>query len=738
VFGVELDDSQCKAIMKLLGAKGTKLYLSDIMKIVSNLKDSRKLKEAFLTFDSDGSGKIQTTELEQLLSSVGVFLSKEQLELLIDSIDMDSDGEMDYKEFSAAVRRLEQDVQGKFGDALGLFEAVAFNTQKGSQVQVAAAEKISYFVWDVKDLSHLFAQDKDLGSAVRNLWAFRLAGKLKATTANIDSDPEAQDANTCELGDYGYGGNFLYGKYGDFGPLGKAVPGNAVRMAIWNFGREYRALRNAFSVGEFTEFVESISGADTWLRKVNRLRGEFKGLDEEGVYDKIRKEFDLLDQDGSGSLSLDELRQGLKDLGIEVTEREAQAMLKVADKDANQRVSFTEFEALLLATLKGGADFQAIFDVPRWIPGWMRGPFTSVVKLIADLDNKGEAMVSSKLRPPPESENISEETRQLREKLSMLLLDNDAVWEREENRRAQLMRSLELAKQQAPSPDQEELVEQLEQTMTPTVIFIPYLALCWLIDVLFVNRPIQRFWFLETVARMPYFSYTTMLTLYETLGWWRSSSDTRRIHFAEEWNEVQHLKIMEALGGGRLWIDRFLALHSALFYYIILNHIWLLSPSWAYNFSELIEFHAVDTYGEFVDKNKELLKSMPPPQEAVDYYNGQDMYLFDEFQTGRDPKSRRPKIDNLYDVFCNIRNDELEHVKTMFQCQTAVQQLMSPNVVAAEKERDNLREFRDSDIGYALEEDPEKIAEGARLQELVEIKKAEVRKLEERLRQVKK
>jgi len=35
-------------------------------------------------------------------------------------------------------------------------------------------------------------------------------------------------------------------------------------------------------------------------------------------------------------------------------------------------------------------------------------------------------------------------------------------------------------------------------------------------------RPIQRFWFLEMVARMPYFSYITMLHLYESFGWWRA------------------------------------------------------------------------------------------------------------------------------------------------------------------------------------------------------------------------
>jgi hypothetical protein len=39
-----------------------------------------------------------------------------------------------------------------------------------------------------------------------------------------------------------------------------------------------------------------------------------------------------------------------------------------------------------------------------------------------------------------------------------------------------------------------------------------------------------------------------------------------------------------------------------------------------------------------------------------------DMYLFDEFQTSQPAFSRRPVITNLYDVFCNIRDDEKEHV----------------------------------------------------------------------------
>ncbi len=43
--------------------------------------------------------------------------------------------------------------------------------------------------------------------------------------------------------------------------------------------------------------------------------------------------------------------------------------------------------------------------------------------------------------------------------------------------------------------------------------------------------------------------------------------------------------------------------------------------------------------------------------------------MFDEFQTSQPPETRRPVIETLYDVFVAIRDDEMEHVKTMVACQ---------------------------------------------------------------------
>ena len=53
---------------------------------------------------------------------------------------------------------------------------------------------------------------------------------------------------------------------------------------------------------------------------------------------------------------------------------------------------------------------------------------------------------------------------------------------------------------------------------------------------------------------------------------------------------------MESLGGDNAWIDRFLAQHSALAYYWGVCILYALSPRYAYQFSELVEGHATDTY----------------------------------------------------------------------------------------------------------------------------------------------
>jgi ubiquinol oxidase len=191
--------------------------------------------------------------------------------------------------------------------------------------------------------------------------------------------------------------------------------------------------------------------------------------------------------------------------------------------------------------------------------------------------------------------------------------------------------------------------------------------LVFITNTLYHDRPYPRFYVLETIARVPYFAYLSVLHLYETLGYWRRA-DWLKVHFAETWNELHHLLIMESLGGNRRWVDRFLAQHLAMAYYWIVVPLYILLPRYAYYMMELIEQHAYHTYDTYLNTHAEELQTQPAPQVAINYYQSGDLYMFEEMQTTQ-PEFRRPKVDNLYDVFVNIRDDENEHVKTMVACQ---------------------------------------------------------------------
>lgn len=281
-------------------------------------------------------------------------------------------------------------------------------------------------------------------------------------------------------------------------------------------------------------------------------------------------------------------------------------------------------------------------------------------------------------------------------------------------------------------------VVELEKSLNKATIGFALL----IIDKFFEDRPYARFYALETVARVPYFgrgvcvcrpapvpptvsylvlkvrsvkatlswgafasrrsrsftrisraaaervvyvaaqltlhaAFLSVLHAYETIGWWRRA-DYLKVHFAQTMNEFHHLLIMESLGGDEKFADRFLAQHMAVFYFFISVTQYLISPRMAYNLSEQVEEHAFHTYDEFLAENEADLKARPPPSVAVQYYTKGDLYLFDEFQT-TGKEIRRPTIENLYDVFVNVRNDEAEHMKTMQFCQQPGSVLRSPH-----------------------------------------------------------
>lgn len=144
-----------------------------------------------------------------------------------------------------------------------------------------------------------------------------------------------------------------------------------------------------------------------------------------------------------------------------------------------------------------------------------------------------------------------------------------------------------------------------------------------------------------------------------------------------------------------------LSLYFHTGYYWILNVVFFFSPRIAYQFMELLEAHAVDTYGTFVVQNRERLAELPAPDVATSYYSSGDLYLFDDFQVSTPPETRRPDCETLLDVFTNIAIDEGEHVKTMQACQDYAR--IGARVVSPHMDGAHAAESREKWVRWAAE-----------------------------------
>jgi len=168
-----------------------------------------------------------------------------------------------------------------------------------------------------------------------------------------------------------------------------------------------------------------------------------------------------------------------------------------------------------------GSRYGADSTLQDGVDGVFEGyaPPANILRLAAEGFQRNFGAIFGKYE---EERKLTPRQVELQGKLGQLTLNTTAVWERE------------------------------GEVSGPLILKVPYTILCYLLDVVFEGRYMpNRFFLLETVARVPYFSYISMLHLYESLGWWRRSSDVKRVHFSEEWNEFHHLLIMESLGGGK-------------------------------------------------------------------------------------------------------------------------------------------------------------------------------------------
>ncbi|XP_060692262.1 troponin C, skeletal muscle-like isoform X1 [Hemiscyllium ocellatum] len=81
-----------------------------------------EFKAAFDMFDADGGGDISTRELGQVMKILGQNPTREELDAIIEEVDEDGSGTIDFEEFLVMmVRQMKEEAKGKSEEELAEF-----------------------------------------------------------------------------------------------------------------------------------------------------------------------------------------------------------------------------------------------------------------------------------------------------------------------------------------------------------------------------------------------------------------------------------------------------------------------------------------------------------------------------------------------------------------------------------------------------------------------------------------
>lgn len=109
-LGANPTDDDLKRMMQSVDDNGdNEIDFEEFLDLMSSNKPSlddpdRELREAFKVFDEDNSGSISRTEVRKIMKKLGQKLSDEELDAMMEEVDTDKDGQIDFNEFKSMMK----------------------------------------------------------------------------------------------------------------------------------------------------------------------------------------------------------------------------------------------------------------------------------------------------------------------------------------------------------------------------------------------------------------------------------------------------------------------------------------------------------------------------------------------------------------------------------------------------------------------------------------------------------
>lgn len=112
-----------------------------------SVEEIEQCRQAFNTFDKDGSGTIDANELKATLEALGQNPTAEEIFLMISEVDEDNSGEIEFAEFLRCIQNQKEKLAAKADDTENVAAFVALGGQKDMTGSIST-EKLTAIVKD--------------------------------------------------------------------------------------------------------------------------------------------------------------------------------------------------------------------------------------------------------------------------------------------------------------------------------------------------------------------------------------------------------------------------------------------------------------------------------------------------------------------------------------------------------------------------------------------------------------
>ncbi|KAK7040735.1 hypothetical protein VNI00_009641 [Paramarasmius palmivorus] len=301
-----------------------------------------EFKEAFSLFDKDGDGTITTKELGTVMRSLGQNPTEAELQDMINEVDADGNGTIDFPEFLTMMARKMRDTDSEeeIKEAFKVFD-------KDGNGYISAAELRHVMTNLGEKLTDTEVDEMIREADVDGDGQINYEDDVVKVKKGVIQSLFSIGWTSCQYLEMErfsdvWGSEFkeafaLFDKDGD-GTITTAELGTVMRSLGQNPSEsELQDMINEVDAdGDGTiDFPEFLSMMAT---KIHQADSE----------EEIRQAFKVFDKDGNGTISAQELRTVMESLGERLSDKEIDAMIKEADVDGDGTISYSEFVRMML------------------------------------------------------------------------------------------------------------------------------------------------------------------------------------------------------------------------------------------------------------------------------------------------------------------------------------------------------------------------------------------------------